>query len=122
MNVIRWKLINTLKEKLPNVEVNYTYGSETSKKRKELGFEKTHATDAWCIGNFHPQKRAKTVYYQKIRRNDRRLESFYDAQYIDIRDNSIKSGKDLGCQRTKRNESRNSEKNLRIFHGKKIRK
>ena len=92
MNVIRWKLINTLKEKLPNVEVNYTYGSETSKKRKELRFEKTHATDAWCIGKFHPQKKAKKIYYQKVRRNDRCLESFYDAKYINIRDNSALLG------------------------------
>lgn len=42
---------------------------------------------------------------------------FYDAKIIDTRDGSIKSRKDLGCNRTNRRESRNSEKSLRKYRG-----
>ena len=122
MNIVRWFIINTLKQDIPDIEVCCTYGAETSRKRKDAGLEKSHAVDALCIGKFLPAKRAETKYFQKRRRNNRILEKFYDAKYIDIRDNKKKTGKDLGCNRMKRRESRNSVKNLRIFHGKKVSK
>ena len=122
MNIVRWFIINKLKETLPNIEIQYIYGAETSRKRKDAGLKKTHAIDALCIGDFLPAKHAETEYFQKRRRNNRILEKFYDAKYIDIRDGDKKSGKDLGCNRTNRRESRRSEKNLRIFRGKKVSK
>ena len=118
MNIVRWKLIDTVRESLPNIEVAYTYGSKTARTRKELGIKKSHANDAYCIGRFHPKLRATTTYYKKKRRNNRCLEKFYDTKIYDIRDGSLKSGKDLGCNRANRRESRISKNNLRIFRGK----
>ena len=124
MNVARWMIVDTLREKLEplGVEVLYCYGAETSMKRKELGLEKSHATDAYCIGDFQPPVRVEVEYFQKRRRNNRCLEKFYDAKVIDIRDSKAKSGVSLGCNRTNRRESRTSEKSLRQFRGEKIRK
>jgi len=122
MNIVRWFLIGKLKEALRGIAVCHVYGAETSRKRKDAGLDKTHAIDAFCIGDYMPKKKAETEYYQKRRRNNRVLETFRDAQYIDSRDGSKKAGKKLGCNRTKRRESRNSAKNLRIFHGKKLSK
>ena len=122
MNIVRWFLINRLRVVLHGIAVCHVYGAETSRKRKDAGLEKTHATDALCIGDFLPAKHAESEHYQKRCRNNRILEKFYDAKYIDIRDGSKKSGKDLGCNRTNRREARNSEKNLRMFHGKKVAK
>lgn len=122
MNIARWYIIGRLRELLPNIDVQHTYGAITSRKRKDVMLDKTHAIDALCIGDFLPVQHAETEYFQKHRRNNRILEKFYDAKYIDIRDGSKKSGKDLGCNRMNRREARNSEKNLRIFHGKKVSK
>lgn len=122
MNIVRWFIVNGLKEVLPDVEITHTYGAVTSRKRKNAGLEKSHAIDALCIGDFHPGKQAAIEYYQKRRRNNRVLEKFYDAKYIDVRDGLKKAGKELGCNRTDRSEPRNSEKNLRIFHGQKVSK
>ena len=117
MNIVRWKIINDLKDSLPNVEVCHTYGTVTSRKRKNHAIEKSHAMDAYCIGDFLPLHQAKTEYYQKRRRNNRCLEKFYDAKIIDTRDGSVKSGKELSCNRTNRREPRNSEKSLRKHRG-----
>lgn len=62
------------------------------------------------------------MYYQKLRRNNRILSKFYDAKYIDLRDGTAKSGKQLSCNRTNRSEMRNSDKNERIYRGQKISK
>ena len=122
MNIVRWYIIDRLRELLSNIDVQHTYGAITSRKRKDAMLDKTHAIDALCIGDFLPAQHAETEYFQKHRRNNRILEKFYDAKYIDIRDGSKKSGKDLGCNRTNRREARNSEKNLRMLHGEKISK
>ena len=119
MNIVRWYIVNLLKEKLQDIEVAHTYGAVTDRKRKDLGIEKTHAADAYCIGDFTPSKRAEVQRYKKQRRNNRCLEVFYDARYIDIRDGKIKTGQELSCGRTNRRESRHTENNMRIYHGKK---
>lgn len=118
MNVVRWKIINTLKAELPKVEIKHTYGALTSRVRKDMHIEKSHADDAYCIGNYYPRQRIKTEYFTKRRRNNRSLEKFYDAKIYDIRDGKIKFGSELSCGRTNRRETRNSEKNLRIYRGK----
>ena len=117
MNIVRWYIIKTLRQMLKEVEVNVTYGSVTSRKRKDLGLAKSHAIDAYCIGDLQPDILAETIYYTKKRRNNRILEKFYDAKYYDSRDGKIRSGSELGCNRTNRKESRNSDKNLRMYHG-----
>jgi putative transposase len=73
--------------------------------------------DAYCIGDFLPLHQSVTEYYKKRRRNNRCLEKFYDAKIIDTRDNSVKSGKELSCNRTNRRESRNSKKSFRKYRG-----
>ena len=69
------------------------------------------------MGEYRPLHRAKTITYQKRRRNNRILEKFYDAKYVDIRDDSVKSGQELSCNRTNRSESRSSIKNERVYRG-----
>ena len=121
MNSVRYYIVDKVKQ-LTTANVEITFGAITKRNRLTLGISKTHANDAYSMGDFHPQNRSKTEYYKKRRRNDRCLEKFYDAKYIDVRDGKPKSGKDLGCERTNRRELRNSEKNLRIYHGKKASK
>lgn len=74
------------------------------------------------MGMFHPKHRTDFKCYQKLRRNNRILSKFYDAKYIDLRDGTVKSGKQLSYNRTSRSELRNSNKNERIYRGQKISK
>lgn len=120
MNSVKRWIYNRLKADFPMVELQITYGAATKLARKDLRIEKSHINDAYAIGSFHPKQRAEKEYYQKRRRNNRCLEKFYDAKYIDTRDGSKKSGAQLGCQRTNRREPRMSDKNLRIYHGTKL--
>ena len=50
-----------------------------------------------------------------------RYSKFYDAKYIDSRDNSIKTGKELSSGRTNRNHKRDSE-NLHQYRKQKVTK
>lgn len=122
MNTVKWYIYHQLKEILPDKNIHITYGSVTKRTRLDLGLEKSHVNDAYAMGKYHPEERADFSHYKKRRRNNRVLEKFYDAKYIDIRDGKKRKGKELGCERIKRRESRRSDKNLRIFHGKKTSK
>lgn len=122
MTIVRYDMFDRLRELAPDVEFHMTYGAATKLKRKELGIKKSHANDAYAMGDFHPKHRADTVYYQKHRRNNRILEKFYDAKYIDIRDGSKKSGSQLSCNRTDRSIKRNNNQNERIYRGEKLSK
>lgn len=115
MNTVKKKLFFELLEKYPDIEIMSTFGAATKCARKELGIEKSHANDAFAMGKFHPASRSETEYFKKQRRNNRGLEKFFDAKYVDIRDGSLKSGKELGCERTKRNVPRNNPKSLRAY-------
>lgn len=117
MNTVRWDMFTQLKKTLPNVKCHITYGAMTKLKRSELNTRKTHSNDAYCMGTLHPKWRTDFQHYQKVRRNNRVLSKFYDAQYIDTRDGEKMSGSQLSCGRTKRSESRNSIKNLRGYRG-----
>jgi len=121
MNAVRWAIINELKAKFSGY-VHFTYGVTTKLKRQTLRIEKSHINDAYAMGNKHPEKRASFEHYVKRRRNNRCLELFYDAKYIDLRDGKTKAGKSLGCERTNRREPRNNEKSLRKYRGQKISK
>jgi hypothetical protein len=74
------------------------------------------------MGSFHQKHRQEEARYKKNRRNDRILQKFYDAEYLDIRDGKVKSGQELSCGRTKRSGSRHTEKDLRRYRGHKAKK
>ena len=122
MTMVRYDMLKRLKEVAPDVEIHMTYGAKTKIRRKSLNIVKTHANDAYVMGNFIPKHRQRPVCYQKLRRNNRILSKFYDAKYIDIRDGSTKSGQQLSCNRTNRCISRNNPFNERIYHGEKLSK
>lgn len=111
MNMVKWKLVEILKE---NHVVDVTYGYLTKEKRYELGLDKTHANDAFCIANGMNQVRHNPYEIRQIRRNNRSLSMFYDAKYIDSRDKSLKTGTELYSGRTTRNKKLNTE-NLRKY-------
>ena len=119
MSIVRWAIYRELVLKYQEIDIHIQYGAKTSVTRKSLHLAKTHANDAYCIGSLHPRHRTTELVYQKKRRNNRILAKFYDAKYIDIRDGKKKSGSLLSCGRTNRRESRRSDKNQRIYRGKK---
>lgn len=122
MASVRWYIVDSVRKLFPNIEVEHTYGYITKSKRIELGIEKTHANDAYCIGEEQPAARlADTVYYKQKSKNNRSLCKFYDAKYIDSRDGSKQSGKDLFSGRTTRNKNLNTE-NLHKYRSKKVSK
>ena len=120
MNAIRYHIVSLLRSEYGADLVHITFGADTKEARKALGLEKSHTDDAYCMGEFHPQYRAEVEHFEKQRRNNRILEKFYDAKYVDIRDGSIKAGTQLSCCRTNRRIPRNNPENLRIYHGTKI--
>ena len=117
MNIVKDKIVKEFRIKFPDVEVQVTFGAITKRTRNDRNIVKSHANDAYCMGEYQPKHRTKTQYYQKRRRNNRVLEKFYDAKFVDIRDGEIKSGAQLSCGRTNRSEPRNSSKNERIYRG-----
>lgn len=119
MSIVRWAIYRELVLKYQEIDIHIQYGAKTSVTRKSLHLAKTHANDAYCIGSLHPRHRTTELVYQKKRRNNRILAKFYDAKYIDIRDGKKKFGALLSCGRTNRRESRRSDKNQRIYRGKK---
>ena len=121
MNSVRWQLARELKERT-GLPVHTTYGSATKTARQALCIEKTHANDAFVMGDLHPRHRSKEKVFKKRRCNNRVLEKFYDARYSDVRDGKVKSGQELSCGRTCRSESRYSDRDQRIFRGHKVRK
>ena len=121
MNTVRHILAQELREKT-GIPVTETDGSATKTARKRFCIDKTHANDAFAMGDFHPKHRQREQIWQKRRKNNRILSKFYDARYVDVRDGKVKSGQELSCGRLKRSELRNSEKNMRPFRGRKVKK
>ena len=76
----------------------------------------------YCIGDFRPKHRTQEVHIIKRRRNDRCLEKFRDAVYIDSRDSEEKKGKELSSGRTKRKEPRHGANDQRQFRKLKVSK
>ena len=122
MNSIRWNVWNRIKAQYPGTKMHMAYGAGTKRERLSRRMAKSHANDAYCIGRFRPVHKAKEVHYSKRRRNNRILSKFYDARYIDIRDNKPHKAAELGCNRINRSGSRNSPLNERMYHGKKLSK
>ena len=122
MNSVKWKIYELLKERYSSLNIHLTNGVLTKRTRLDRNIQKSHSNDAYCMGCFYPSHRSHTLYYKKKRRNNRVLSKFYDAKIINIRNGEIKTGKELSCNRTKRNIPRNNEKNLRVFRGQKVKK
>ena len=120
MNSVKYAIVEQIKKL--GFPVSVTFGAITKRTRNDLNIEKTHANDAYCMGEYHPLHRTKQITYQKRRRNNRVLEKFYDSKFIDIRDNEKKSGSQLSSGRTNRREPRNSYKNERVYRGERISK
>ena len=118
MNTVRRYIYDNLKN---IVETHITYGVNTKRTRIDRNIKKSHANDAYCIGDFYPKHRTPTKYFKKRRRNNRRLEKFYDAKYVDVRDGKVKKGTELSSGRTNRSVPR-SFNSLRVYRGKKISK
>lgn len=119
MNILRHRIVKEAKALDEHVQVSVTYGADTKAMRQFMGLEKSHVNDAYVMGNLHPEERAVYIRYKKKRRNNRILEDFYDASYVDSRDGSIKNGKELYNGRTKRNKNRNTE-NLHKYRRRKV--
>ncbi len=114
MSIVRWRLINAL-------DCDHTYGYLTKMKRKRLKLAKSHTNDAFVIANGTTQKRAIPTNFEQIRRNNRSLQKFYDAKYLDTRTGKKASGQELFCGRRTRNKTLNKE-NLRKYRGHKTNK
>jgi len=114
MSTVRWRLVNALK-------CDYTYGYITKGRRIALKLPKTHYHDAFVIAGGTTQTRVNPIFMEQIRRNNRSLQKFYDAKYIDIRIGEKVSGQTLNNGRRTRNKNL-SDENLRIYRGQKVHK
>ncbi len=112
MSTVRWKLVEKLNSKV-------TYGYITKGKRTELKIEKSHSNDAFVIAGGKNQNRANTIKIEQVRKNNRSLEKFYDASYLDSRTREKASGQELNTGRRTRNTSLNTE-NLSKYRATKL--
>lgn len=98
-----------------------TYGYSTKNRRIALGLEKTHANDAFVIAGGTTQVRRVSISIIQTRRNNRSLEKFYDAQYLDGRTGLKTPGKALDTGRRTRNKNL-AGPNLHIYRASKLAK
>ena len=98
MGIMRWAFYNKLKDIYPDVSL--TYGYKTKNKRIELGLDKTHYNDAYCIANNLRAKRLDDYYYyKKVRCHNRQIH----------KTNLLKGGK------LKKNQASYLVKGFRLF-------
>ncbi len=72
MSIVRWKLVNMLKD-AGNI-VTHTYGYITKFDRIALGLEKSHSTDAFVIAGGTMQERSSLSFFIKqVRKCNRKL-------------------------------------------------
>lgn len=106
-----------------NMRLKVTYGYLTKSKRIELGLDKSHQNDAFVIAKGTNQERFEPINFKQIRRNNRSLEKFYDAKYLDIITGKKMSGKELDSGKRKRNKNHpDNAENLRPNRGHKLSK
>ena len=100
-----------------------TQGYITANLRHLYQIEKSHRNDAFVIaGGTDQDTRTSNIYLRtKVANNNRVLQKFYDARYIDRRDSKKKSGKELSSGRTRRSKEIPYD-NQRIFRQKKVTK
>lgn len=120
MTTIRWKLIEQLRQAIRGVRFSYGYQTKNHRIRYEI--EKSHCNDAFAIAGGVEQIRNPVIHrLMQSRRNNRSLEMFYDAQYIDTRTGEKASGTVLNSGRTTRNHNHDDE-NQRVYRGQKLSK
>ena len=74
MSIMRWIVLNRLKEAHPEIEVHNTFGYLTKHTRIAHGIEKSHCADAFCIAGNLRAKRLGSYYFQKqTRRHNRQI-------------------------------------------------
>ena len=113
MSQVRWRLVNQL-------GCERTYGYITKAKRVVLNLEKSHSNDAFVIADGSNQSRIEPIKLEQVRRNNRALEKFYDAVYLDRRSGKRVSGAELNSGRRTRNRNLDGE-NLRKYRAEKMR-
>lgn len=121
MNAVRWQIVEQLRNTFGDGFVSTTYGAMTKEQRRFLNVEKSHNNDAFVMGEFHPFDRCSFEHYTKNRRNNRILEKFYDAIYIDSRTGKRASGLALFNGRISRNHKKDSE-NLHKYRQRKVKR
>lgn len=97
--------MNALAVRLMTVypDADFMYGELTAQRREEYNIPKSHTNDAFIIAGGKSQLRFDFPFnVEQRRRNNRSLEKFYDAKYIDSRDGSKQPGKVLSSIRVKR--------------------
>ncbi len=114
MSSVRWRLVNAM-------DCAHTYGYLTKGKRKALELPKTHYHDAFVIAGGTSQQRAVPLELEQIRRNNRSLQKFYDAKYLDRRTGHKVSGQELDSGHRTRNTALTDE-NLHLYRGRKVSK
>ena len=82
MNIIKWRLVNQLREILP---VNITFGYIINVNRNEINLEKTHYNDAFVIASGNSQERIKPIIIIQKKRNNRCLQTNRDGFKPSIR-------------------------------------
>lgn len=111
---------------------NNTFGSFTKTTRIAIKLPKDHHIDAFCIANYpninnilndssniNFSKIKEPILFVQYRRHNRSMSIFYDAKYIDKRDGSIKTGKELSkTERIHRKcKAYKINKNIKFSHG-----
>lgn len=72
-------------------DVKVGYGYQTKINRRNAGLRKFHYTDAVCINDYKDVTLTENIYIVDQKRcNDRSMETFSDAKYIDVRDGKEK--------------------------------
>lgn len=100
-----------------------TQGYITANLRHLYQIEKSHRNDAFVIaGGTDEDLRTSNAFLRtKVANNNRVLQKFYDAKYIDSRDGKKKSGKELSSGRTRRSREIPYD-NQRVFRKEKVTK
>lgn len=78
MGIMRWALLDKLREIYPDVQ--NTYGYITKNNRIRLGLPKEHYIDAYCIaGNFEAERLPYYWYQKQVRKHNRQI---HKAKFI----------------------------------------
>ena len=74
MGIMRWTVLNHLRERHPELPVTNTYGYLTKHKRIVAGLPKTHCADAFCIaGVLDAKRRGEYLFQKQTRRHNRQI-------------------------------------------------
>jgi len=117
MSTVRHRMCGQVREICPNVSV--TYGYITKHRRIGQKLQKTHTNDGYIIAGGDGHTRSEPLSIRQVRRNNRSLERFYDAKYIDARTGKPEYAGVLNNGRTTRNKNLNGE-NLKKYRGAKV--